>query len=66
VFTLPSSDRPSHILYETVYTFGGTTGWVVIDPDGLVFLTGQSTGTSGVTTADEFTSLTSITFQVRV
>jgi hypothetical protein len=31
-----------------------------------VYLEGQSTATSGVSTADEFTSLTSITFQVKV
>ncbi len=65
-FILPSSDRPSHYLYETTYTFGGATGTVVIYPSGAVYLEGQSTGTAGVSTADEFTSLTSITFQVQV
>lgn len=65
-FVLPSSDRPSHYLYQTTYNFGGATGAVVIYPNGSVYLEGQSTGTSGVSTADEFTSLTSITFQVKV
>jgi hypothetical protein len=66
VFTLPAGDRPTHYLYESVYTFGGTTGAAVIYPTGQVYLQGQATGTSGVSTADEFTSLTSITFQVKV
>ena len=65
-FILPSSDRPSHYLYETTYTFGGATGAVVIYPNGSVYFEGQPTGTSGVSTADEFTSMTSITFQVKV
>ena len=64
-FVLPSGDRPSHYLYETVYTFGGTTGSVVIYPNGLVYLRASPPAPSGVSTADEFTSLTSITFQVK-
>jgi hypothetical protein len=65
-FTLPSADRPNHYLYETDYTFGGTTGTVAIYPNGDVYLYGQSTSTTGVSTADEFASLTSITFEVKV
>jgi hypothetical protein len=65
-FVLPSADRPSHYVYETTYTFAGSTGSVVIYPDGSVYLEGQSTGTAGVSTADQFTTLTSINFEAGV
>jgi hypothetical protein len=65
-FVLPTGDRPKHYLFQTTYTFGGTAGSVVIYPNGSVYLEGQSTGTTGVSTADEFTTLTTINFEVNV
>ncbi len=65
-FVLPADDRPAHYLYEPLYTYGGTPGSIDIYPNGSVYLEGQSTGTAGVTVADTFTSLASITFQVKV
>ena len=61
-FVLLSSDRPSHTLEETTSTFGVTTRSVVISPNGSVHLYGQQTGTSGVSSAGEFTTLTTINF----
>jgi len=37
IFTfLPKAARPAHILYVAMYTKGGTTGELIIDPDGAI------------------------------
>jgi hypothetical protein len=65
-FTLPSGDRPSHDLHETTYTYDGTTGEAVVYTNGEVYLQGQATSIAGISTADEYTTLTGINFQAKV
>ncbi|HXP21337.1 MAG TPA: hypothetical protein VN840_16970 [Streptosporangiaceae bacterium] len=54
VGTLPAAARPAHVLYITVYTFVGSTGTVVIDPNGTVSAYGSQ--------AQAFTSLAGISY----
>lgn len=54
VGTLPGAARPTHVLYISVYTFGGSTGTLVIEPDGRVFAYGSQ--------APSFTSLAGISY----
>lgn len=53
-FTLPVADRPASTLYIDDYTFGYTTGFVVIYPNGKVFMEGA--------TAMSYSSLAGISF----
>jgi hypothetical protein len=56
-FTLPAADRPSHTLYFTMYTEGGTTGTVQVANDGSVLIDGAN--------AHGFASLDGITFSAK-
>jgi hypothetical protein len=56
-FTLPKAARPPHQMFLAVYTNGGTTGTVTIEPDGAVMLGGSD--------SVNFTSLANISFPVR-
>ncbi|HEX9063538.1 MAG TPA: hypothetical protein VF843_00425 [Streptosporangiaceae bacterium] len=53
---LPKAARPSHVLYLTVYTFGGTFGTVQIDPNGVARAYSGS--------AASFTSLAGVSYPV--
>lgn len=53
-FTLPVADRPASTLYIDDYTFGYTTGFVVIYPNGKVFMEGAD--------ATSYSSLAGISF----
>ena len=55
IFTvLPKAARPTHILYVAMYTKGGTTGELIIDPDGAI----QAYGAD----SRSFTSLAGVSF----
>jgi hypothetical protein len=55
IFTfLPKAARPAHIMYLAMYTDAGTTGELVIDPDGAI----QARGTQ----ARSFTSLAGVSY----
>lgn len=53
---LPRADRPAHVLRILDYAFGGTTGWLTIEPDGAIFAYGAQ--------ATSFTSLAGISYPV--
>jgi hypothetical protein len=55
-FVLPKAARPTHLMYISVYTFDGTTGFLEILPDGKVYVQG--------TDAASYTSLASLSFPV--
>lgn len=51
---LPSAARPARVIYRVIYTFAGTSGFLVIYPNGQMLATGGS--------AAQFTSLAAVTF----
>jgi hypothetical protein len=55
-FVLPKATRPSHVLYISVYTFDGSTGFLEILPSGQVNVQGAD--------SSEYTSLASVSFPV--
>jgi len=60
---LPSSFRPAHNMYITVYTNGDTTGTLYIGHDGTMeAYSGTSCGSE--TTAQCFTSLATVSFPI--
>jgi hypothetical protein len=56
MFTLPKPARPARELYIMVYTFDGNPGWILIEPTGVVEVSGSDS--SG------FTSLAGISYPV--
>ena len=60
---LPSSFRPTHNLYITVYTNGDTTGTLYIDRSGIMEAYSSTSCGSG-TTAECFTSLATVSFPI--
>ena len=62
--TLPSAYRPTHNLWITVYTYEGTSGTLIISPDGTMDAyssTGSICG-GGRSNAECFTSLAGVSF----
>ena len=55
-FVLPKAARPAHVMYVSVYTFDGSTGFLEIFPNGQVDVEGAE--------AASYTSLASISFPV--
>jgi len=55
-FVLPEAARPAHLMYVSVYTFDGSTGFLEIMPTGQVDVEGAD--------AASYTSLASISFPV--
>jgi hypothetical protein len=55
-FVLPKAARPAHVMYVSVYTFDGSTGFLEILPDGQVYPEGAD--------AASYTSLAGISFPV--
>ena len=55
-FVLPKAARPAHLMYLSVYTFDGSTGWLQIRPNGQVNAEGSG--------AAQYTSLAGISFPV--
>ena len=60
---LPSTFRPTHNLYMTVYTNGGTTGTVFIGKDGTMQAF-SSSSCGSLSTAQCFTSLASVSYPI--
>lgn len=58
--TLPAPARPSRVLYITVYTFGGSHGWLRIYPDGRMSAFSNDGGSPDH--AQSFTSLAAVSF----
>jgi hypothetical protein len=55
-FVLPKAARPAHVMYVSVYTFDGSTGFLEILPTGAVDVAGAD--------AASYTSLANISFPV--
>jgi osmotically-inducible protein OsmY len=55
-FVLPKAARPGHILYISVYTFDGSSGFLEILKSGQVYVQGAQ--------SNEFTSLAAVSFPV--
>ena len=62
--TLPSSDRPSHNMWITVYTFGGTSGTLFIGHDGTMQATSSSSCSGSQNSAQCFTSLATVSYPI--
>jgi len=60
---LPSTFRPEHNLYMTVYTNGGTTGTVYIGKDGTM-IAFSDTSCGSLNTAQCYTSLASVSYPI--
>jgi hypothetical protein len=64
VTVLPKADRPANDVFQTIYTYDGAIGYVVIYSDGGVYIAGQ--GSSYPYSSDEYSSFCSITFEAGV
>jgi hypothetical protein len=62
--TLPSSDRPTHNMWITVYTFGGTSGTLYIGHDGTMEAFSSGSCNASQTNAQCFTSLATVSFPI--
>jgi hypothetical protein len=62
--TLPSSFRPSHNMWITVYTIDGTSGTLYIGHDGTMEATSGGSCGSGQTDAECFTSLATVSYPI--
>ena len=62
--TLPSSFRPSHNMWITVYTVDGTSGTLYIGHDGTMEATSGGSCGSGQTDAECFTSLATVSYPI--
>jgi hypothetical protein len=60
IAVLPKSARPKHDLYLSVYTFDGTAGSLLIEPNGAILGYNESSAAL----AQEYISLASVSFPV--
>jgi hypothetical protein len=62
--TLPSSDRPTHNMWITVYTVNGTSGTLFIGHDGTMNASSLSSCSGTQNSAQCFTSLATVSYPI--
>ena len=61
---LPSTFRPTHNMWITVYTYAGTSGTLFIGKDGTMELFSSSSCSSTLNSAQCFSSLATVSYPI--